>query len=161
MTQREDLLLERLRQATLALRETRIELDALEREKLEPIALVGMGCRFPGGAAGPDAFWELLDTGRDAVQPLEPRWTLVGAHPGEDVPRWAGLITGAVDGFDAAFFGISPREARSLDPQHRLLLEVAWEALEEAGLPPRSLAGSRTGVFIGAFSADYLDTVSS
>src|SRR5262249_39717717 len=89
-----------------------------------------------------------------------PRWTLVGAHPGEGAPRWAGLLTEAVDGIDAAFFGISPREARSLDPQHRLLLEVAWEALEDAGILPSKLMHSRTGVFVGACSTDYSHTVS-
>ena len=76
------------------------------------------------------------------------------------VPRWAGLLTEPVDQFDAAFFGISPREARSLDPQHRLLLEVTWEALENAGIPPRSLDRSRTGVFLGAGSTDYFQSVS-
>jgi acyl transferase domain-containing protein/aryl carrier-like protein len=155
MTQRESLLLERLQEAALALRRTLDERDALLREKFEPIAIVGMGCRFPGGAESPDQLWELLDEGRDAVQSLAGRWELVGARPSEEAPRWAGLLTGPVDSFDAAFFGISPREALSLDPQHRLLLEVAWEALEDAGVPPQSLLGSRTGVFVGACSTDY------
>jgi acyl transferase domain-containing protein len=159
VTQREEALLDRLRQATLALRKTQAERDTLEREKVEPIAIVGIGCRFPGGADGPEAFWQLLDAGRDAVQSLDQRWTLIGVHPSADVPRWAGLLTGAVDGFDAAFFGTAPREARSLDPQHRLLLEVAWEALEDAGVPPPLLARSRTGVFVGACTSDYLHTV--
>ena len=160
MTPRENELLERLREATLALRKTRTERDTLALEKIEPIAIVGMGCRFPGGAAGPEAFWALLDAGGDAVQPLEERWALVGASPSDEVPRWAGLLTEAVEGFDAGFFGISPREAQALDPQHRLLLEVAWEGLEDAGIPARSLDGSRTGVFIGACSTDYLHTIS-
>jgi acyl transferase domain-containing protein/thioesterase domain-containing protein/acyl carrier protein len=146
--------------ASLAkVKELKSQLAELEGRIFEPIALIGIGCRFPGGAAGPEAYWELLDAGHDAVQPLDPRWTLVGARPREDVPRWAGLLTEAVDGFDAAFFGISPWEARSLDPQHRLLLEVAWEALEHAGIPPRSLDGSRTGVMVGASTADYSHTV--
>src|ERR1700677_4230134 len=102
MTKQEDQLLERLREATLALRRLRTERDALAFEKFEPIAIVGIGCRFPGGADSPDAFWDLLDAGRDAVQPLDKRWTLVGAPPREGVPRWAGLLTeGAVEGFDA------------------------------------------------------------
>nr|WRX36515.1 hypothetical protein [Cystobacterineae bacterium] len=126
----------------------------------EPIAIVGMGCRFPGGADSPEAYWELLENGRDAVQPLDARWQLVGARPSEDAPRWAGLLTGKVDAFDAAFFGISPREAQSLDPQQRLLLEVAWEALEDANILPPSLSGSRTGVFVGAGSTDYLHFIS-
>nr|AAF62885.1 EpoF [Sorangium cellulosum] len=132
---------------------------SLEQERTEPIAIIGIGCRFPGGADTPEAFWELLDSGRDAVQPLDRRWALVGVHPSEEVPRWAGLLTEAVDGFDAAFFGTSPREARSLDPQQRLLLEVTWEGLEDAGIAPQSLDGSRTGVFLGACSSDYSHTV--
>ncbi|NMO16394.1 SDR family NAD(P)-dependent oxidoreductase [Pyxidicoccus fallax] len=155
-TQRETMLLERLREAAQVLRETRAELDTLEQEQTEPIAIVGMGCRFPGGANTPESFWELLDSGRDAVTSLEPRWSLVGVQPGDDMPRWAGLLTEPVDRFDAAFFGISPREARPLDPQHRLLLEVTWEALEHARVPPMSLDGSRTGVFVGANSSEYL-----
>nr|AAF26922.1 polyketide synthase [Sorangium cellulosum] len=156
MTDREGQLLERLREVTLALRKTLNERDTLELEKTEPIAIVGIGCRFPGGAGTPEAFWELLDDGRDAIRPLEERWALVGVDPGDDVPRWAGLLTEAIDGFDAAFFGIAPREARSLDPQHRLLLEVAWEGFEDAGIPPRSLVGSRTGVFVGVCATEYL-----
>ncbi|NMO16396.1 type I polyketide synthase [Pyxidicoccus fallax] len=142
---------------------TRVQAVKVEEQALaidEPIAIVGMGCRFPGGANSPDAYWELLDAGRDAVQPLDARWRLVGARPSEDAPRWAGLLTSKVDSFDAAFFGISPREAQSLDPQQRLLLEVAWEALEDANIVPPSLAGSRTGVFVGAGSNDYLHFIS-
>ncbi len=155
MTQREDQAIERLREVTLALRKTLDQRDALLHERSEPIAVVGIGCRFPGGASSPAAFRDLLEAGRDAVQSLDPRWALVGARPGDEVPRWAGLLTEPVDCFDASFFGISPREAKSLDPQHRLLLEVAWEALEEAGIPAASLEGSRTGVFAGAIAADY------
>ena len=157
MSQQDALLRERLREAALALRELRLERDALLRERGEPIAIVGMGCRLPGGADSPRAFWDLLAAGYDAIVPLEPRWQLVGAHPGEQVPRWAGLLTQAVDAFDPAFFGISPREARAMDPQQRLLLEVAWEALEDAGIAPISLKQSRTGVFVGACANDYAD----
>ncbi|WP_437873438.1 SDR family NAD(P)-dependent oxidoreductase [Sorangium sp. So ce363] len=149
------MLLQRLREATLTLREIRAERDTLEQERSEPIAIVGIGCRFPGGAHTPEAFWELLDPGRDAIQPLDARWELVGLKPSDEIPLWAGLLTGPVDGFDAAFFDISPREARSLDPQQRLLLEVVWEALENAGIPPASLHGTRTGVFVGACATDY------
>ncbi len=141
MSQRDDLLLQRLREAALTLREVRAERDTLEQERSEPIAVVGIGCRFPGGAHTPEAFWELLDTGRDAIQSLDARWELVGLKPSDEIPLWAGLLTGSVDGFDAAFFDISPREARSLDPQQRLLLEVAWEAIENAGIPPASSTG--------------------
>ncbi|MEO5730963.1 MAG: type I polyketide synthase, partial [Byssovorax sp.] len=142
------------------LKEVKAQLAAIEGAQSEPVAIIGIGCRFPGGAHSPEAFWQLLDEGRDAVQPLASRWELLGAEPAEDVPRWAGLLTAPVDAFDAAFFGISPREAQSLDPQQRLVLEIAWEALEHAGLPPHSLHGSRTGVFLGACSADYAKVVS-
>ncbi|WAS96618.1 type I polyketide synthase [Nannocystis punicea] len=154
-TQREEQLLQRLREATLALRDTLDERDALLAARSEPIAVVGVGCRFPGGADDPARFWELLRDGRDAIGPLAPRWQVVGGQPGPAAPRWAGLLTGAIDGFDPSFFGISPREAAALDPQQRLLLEVGWEALEDAGIPPHVLKGSRTGVFVGATNLDY------
>lgn len=157
MSHQETLLRERLREAALALRDLRLERDALERERSESIAIVGMGCRLPGGASSPQAFWDLLTAGRDAIVSLEPRWRLIGAHPDGDVPRWAALLTESIEAFDAAFFFISPREACSMDPQQRLLLEVAWEALEDAGIPPLSLAQSRTGVFVGACANDYAD----
>ena len=112
----------------------------------EPVAIIGIGCRFPG-AAGPEAFWRLLAMGVDAVTERAPGVRAGSGRPG-------GFLEG-VDLFDAAFFGISPREATQMDPQQRLLLEVAWEALEDAGRDPRSLAGTRTGVFIGISSADY------
>jgi len=125
------------------------------------VAVVGLGCRFPGGIDGPDAYWRFLQNGSDAVGEVPAtRWRMNDfynpepGHPG----RAYSLHMAALDDierFDAAFFGISPREAASIDPQQRLLLEVAWEALENAGLPPRRLAGSRTGVFIGIFSDDY------
>jgi len=154
---REDRVQDRLHAAAVALRKLRIERDALAQEKTEPIAIVGMGCRLPGGADHPEAFWSLLRGGRDAILPLDSRWALAGHSPAPEVPRWAGLLTQPLEQFDAEFFGISPREAATLDPQHRLLLEVAWEALEDAGIAPRSLEGSKTGVFVGACSAEYRD----
>jgi acyl transferase domain-containing protein/surfactin synthase thioesterase subunit len=128
----------------------------------EPIAIVGMACRFPGGANDLDAFWHLLESGRDAVRevPAE-RWSAdayFGApgQAGKICAREGGFLDNVdVADFDAAFFGISPREAETMDPQQRLLLEVTWEALEHAGVPADSLAGTRTGVFVGATSADY------
>lgn len=130
------------------------DLESAEQARTEPIALIGLGCRMPGGITDARSFYALLTEERDGVVALEPRWAQLGKAPSPDVPRWAGLID-RPDAFDAAFFGISPREAASLDPQQRLLLEVAWEALEDAGLPPLSLNETRTGVFIGSCTADY------
>jgi epothilone polyketide synthase D len=128
---------------------------ALERSFHEPIALVGMGCRFPGGAHSPKAFWQLLEERRDAVTSLEPRWSFLGMHT-PDTPRWAGLLAqDELDHFDAEFFEISDREADNLDPQQRLVLTVAWEALEDAGILARSLKGTATGVFMGATTCEY------
>ncbi len=132
-----------------------------ELARHEPIAVIGIGCRLPGGASSPSAFWELLANGMDAIQevPAE-RWRVdellarAGGSPGMIVPRWGGFLDG-IEGFDAAFFGISSREAQGMDPQQRLLLEVSWEALEDGGIPPLSLQGSRTGVFMGMSFSDY------
>ncbi|MBI4587682.1 MAG: acyltransferase domain-containing protein, partial [Candidatus Rokubacteria bacterium] len=126
----------------------------------EPIAIIGIGCRFPG-ASGPDAFWRLLREGVDAIREVPAdRWDLRAFYdpdpsvPGKMNTRWGGFLE-RVDQFDYRFFGISPREAARIDPQHRLLLEVAWEALEEAGLAAERLAGSPTGVFIGISTNEY------
>src|SRR5689334_18579448 len=105
---------ELLKGSLAKVKELKAQLAASEAARSEPIAIIGMGCRFPGGAHSPEDFWKLLDEGRDAVVPLAPRWKLVGAEPAADTPRWAGLMTAPVDSFDAAFFEISPREARSL-----------------------------------------------
>jgi acyl transferase domain-containing protein len=116
----------------------------------EPVAIVGIGCRVPG-ARGPEAFWELVRSGTDAIR--ETPDERAGLRGG-DVARYSGYLDD-VDAFDAAFFGISPREAERMDPQQRLLLETAWEALEDAGLPADRLAGSATGVFVGLWINDY------
>jgi acyl transferase domain-containing protein/acyl carrier protein len=137
----------------------------------EPIAIVGMACRFPGGANDPSSLWKLLRDGVDAITEVpEQRWNASRFHhpnagaPGRMVSRWGGFVSN-VDMFDAAFFGLAPREAARIDPQHRWLAEVTWEAIEDAGIPPEQLAGSKTGVFIGISHADYptlhrLDTLS-
>jgi acyl transferase domain-containing protein/acyl carrier protein len=127
----------------------------------QPIAIVGIGCRFPGGVKGPESLWRLLGDGVDAITEVPPERFDAAAYydptpstAGKMTTRWGGFLDG-IDLFDAAFFGISPREAERLDPQQRLLLEVAWEALEDAGVPPDRLVGSRSGVFIGLWTSDY------
>ncbi|MFH9863062.1 beta-ketoacyl synthase N-terminal-like domain-containing protein, partial [Streptomyces sp. NPDC017202] len=120
----------------------------------DAVAVIGMACRLPQ-ADGPQAFWKLLRDGRDTVVPApEHRWGAVGAGGG---PRWYGAFLDHVDEFDAAFFGISPREAVETDPQQRVVLELGWEVLENAGIVPERIRDSRTGVFIGAIWDDYAD----
>ncbi len=127
----------------------------------EPIAIIGLGCRFPGGASTPEKFWQLLETGTDAVREIPPeRWDIDSYYdPDPSVSakmstRWAGLLD-QVDQFDADFFGIAPREAAAMDPQQRLLLEVAWETLNDAGRSPESLNDTSTGIFFALYNSDY------
>jgi len=135
--------------------------DSLAQRSPEPIAIVGMGCRLPGGVDSPGDFWDLLIQGRDAITevPLE-RWDLAlhfdpdPQRPLHQHVRHGGFIQG-LDLFDAAFFGVSPREAISMDPQQRLLLEVAWRALEDGGQPLEAVRGQAVGVFIGISTSDY------
>ena len=140
-------------------------LERVERAQAAPIAIVGMACRFPGGADDPERFWRLLHDGVDAVTEVPAdRWDVEAVYdarpeaPGKIATRHGGFLAN-VDRFDAALFGIAPREAQSMDPQQRLLLEVAWEALEDAGHAPDRLAGSRTGVFVGICNLDYYQLV--
>ncbi len=127
----------------------------------EPIAIIGIGCRYPGGADTPDAFWQMMRNGQDCVTEVpESRWDVDKFYdPDPTVPdkantRWGGFLS-QVDQFDPQFFGIAPREVTTMDPQQRLLLEVTWEALEDAGHIPDTLRGSQTGVFIGIGTHDY------
>jgi len=129
----------------------------------EPIAIIGIGCRFPGGADSPEKFWQLIRDGSDAITEIPPdRFDIAKfydsrpATPGKVISKWGGFLPD-LDKFDAAFFGISPREAERLDPQQRLLLEASWEALENAGQTPERLAASPTGVFIGMWINDFED----
>lgn len=148
-----------LQEALLEMRSLRSQLATAA--KPEPIAIIGMACRFPGGANTPEAFWELLQNGTDAISPIPPQRWLVDAYydanpdaPGKMYTRYGGFIED-VDQFDAQFFGISPREAASMDPQQRLLLEVSYTALENAGQAVQKLNGSQTGVFVGISFEDY------
>nr|AXG22406.1 type I polyketide synthase [Nocardia argentinensis] len=143
--------------------ESQAELGTTGMESDEPLAIVALGCRFPGGVRGPEDLWELTLAGRDAVAdfPTDRGWDLGallesadGAHGSSTATR-GGFLDGAAD-FDAAFFGISPREALAMDPQQRLLLETTWETFERAGIDPLSLRGSKTGVFVGGNSQDYV-----
>jgi acyl transferase domain-containing protein len=151
-----------LKKLYLELKNTRGKLRRMEAARHEPIAVIGMGCRFPGGAHNPEGFWELLKDSRDAVGDVPgDRWDAKAyLHPdanapGKMVTSGGGFLRCSIKEFDALFFNITPREARALDPQQRLLLEVTWEALEHAALDIESLKGSNTGVFIGMCSGDY------
>ncbi|MGW4690669.1 beta-ketoacyl synthase N-terminal-like domain-containing protein, partial [Streptomyces sp. NPDC004244] len=151
-----------LKSALPAIRALQKRAADLEAQRSEPIAVVSMACRLPGGIDTPEAFWELLASGGDAVGGLPSRWDGLGMYDpdpeavGKSYAREGGFVEG-VEGFDAGFFGISPREAVSMDPQQRLVLETSWEALERAGIRPDSLGESRTGVYLGTMSSDYGD----
>ncbi|MGW0606199.1 type I polyketide synthase [Streptomyces sp. NPDC002640] len=148
-------LLRYLKRVTADLAETRQRLADAENQAREPLAVVGMACRYPGGADDPDGLWRLVHEGRDAVGglPADRGWGLPEGHQALSALK-GGFIEDA-DRFDAALFGISPREALTMDPQQRVLLETVWQALERAGIPPLSLRATRTGVFVGAGSSGY------
>jgi acyl transferase domain-containing protein len=141
-----------LKRATADLRVANQRLREREERDTEPIAIVGMAGRFPGGVSGPEELWRLVEAGGDAIGPFpaDRGWPDTGLG----AAAHGGFLPGAPD-FDADFFGISPREATAMDPQQRVLLEVTWEALERAGLDPHGVAGTRTGVFVGTNMQDY------
>ncbi|MGC3025729.1 amino acid adenylation domain-containing protein [Burkholderia sp. DN3021] len=156
-----------LKAALDELRLRRAEIAALRSDRNEPIAVIGMACRFPGRSDTPDAFWQLLDDARDAVTEVPgERWDIDRYYdpdpstPGKMATRHGAFLE-RVDQFDAAFFGIAPREATYLDPQQRLLLEVAWEALENAHLAPERFRQSATGVYVGITCFDHAIQVSN
>ena len=148
---------ELLQQALSALDTMQRKLDAVETRRREPIAIIGMGCRLPGGIRTPEQYWEFLIQGKHAIRRMpEQRWEMAAGHISDAVGQapWGGFLDD-IEQFDANFFGISRREAESMDPQQRLILEVGWEAIERADIDASTLKGSNTGVFVGATTTDY------
>ncbi|MCT2594856.1 type I polyketide synthase, partial [Streptomyces sp. N2-109] len=168
MANEEGKLLDYSKRLMAELVQTRERLSLLEKQAREPIAIVAMSCRYPGGVETPDDLWRLVASGQDAVAefPSDRGWDVDGLYDadpdslGKSYTRYGGFTDG-VGGFDAALFGISPREALAMDPQQRLLLESTWEVFERAGMDPLSLRGSHVGIFAGAMASDYVLGIAS
>jgi mycoketide-CoA synthase len=162
-------MVDQLQHATEALRKALVQVERLKSKNRallersgEPIAIVGMSCRFPGGVDSPESLWDMVADSRDVMSefPTDRGWDLAGLFDDDpDAPHKcyarAGGFVDEVAGFDAGFFGVSPSEALATDPQHRMLLELSWEALERAGIDPTRLRGSATGVFAGIIVQGY------
>lgn len=146
-----------LQQALNALDKMKKKLDDVDTRRREPIAIIGMGCRLPGGIRTPEQYWEFLIEGKQAIRRMpKQRWEMAAGHISDAAGKapWGGFLED-IEHFDAHFFGISRREAESMDPQQRLILEVGWEAIERAGIDASTLKGSNTGLFVGVTTTDY------
>ncbi len=150
-----------VKRALVEIRRLRAELESCRRGQLEPVAIIGLAVRLPGGITSPEGFWKALAEGKDLITTVPPErwnaqayWSPDGDQPGTMYDTHGGFLSD-IDAFDADLFGIHPREAASMDPQHRILLELTWEALERATIDPRSLKNTQTGIYLGLTNSDY------
>jgi 3-oxoacyl-(acyl-carrier-protein) synthase/SAM-dependent methyltransferase/acyl carrier protein len=150
-----------VKRALVEIRRLRAELESCRRSQLEPVAIIGLAVRLPGGITSPEGFWKALAKGKDLITTVPPErwnaqayWSPDGDQPGTMYDTHGGFLSD-IDAFDADLFGIHPREAASMDPQHRILLELTWEALERATIDPRSLKNTQTGIYLGLTNSDY------